>query len=98
MSNATDMQATCTKVSNLVRLASNESTPPEEARNAALAATQAMASADLVVVPRSELERIKTVVEGASKLAKAAKEEKRNNLIMGAVAGFAASKMGFLGK
>lgn len=98
MANNTEaLQASCKKVSDLVRLATNEATSPEEARTTALLAVGEMRKSDLVVIPRSELERIRTVVDGAAKLAKAAQDEKRNNMVMGAIAGFAVSKLGFLG-
>jgi hypothetical protein len=92
----TDLQATCNKVSSLVELAA--SAQGEEGRTAALTATQIMKENDLVVVPRSELARIKQVVGDAAALATRAKVEKRNNLIMGAALGVFASKSGFLGK
>lgn len=93
---STQLQATCNKVSSLVDLASDQS-ETEEGRTAAITAVTLMKEADLVVVPRSELERIKVVVKGAADLATKAKAEKRNNLIMGAALGVFASKSGLLG-
>lgn len=79
------------KVGDLVRLAN--SADEEEARTAAIQATKLMKEHELMLVPRSELERIKTMVSGANALAKQYKDEAQQKMLIGALAGLAAAKV-----
>lgn len=79
------------KVASLVRLA-NGAPDTEEARTAAVQAMQLMKEHELVLVPKSELERVQKVVEGANALARQVKEEGTQKMVLGAMAGL------FLGK
>ncbi len=77
---------TLEKVQKLVRLAASGDS--EEARTAAMQATRLMKEHELVLVPRSEIERIEKMVDGARQLAEAQKSEKMQNMAIGAFAGF----------
>lgn len=83
--NGTD-RATLERVQKLVRLAASGDT--EEARTAAMQATRLMKEHELVLVPRSEIERIERMVSGAQQLAESQKSEKMQNMAIGALAGF----------
>lgn len=76
-----ELQKAAQEVTKLVRLSQQEN--ENEARNAAHAATTLMAKHDLVVIPRSELERVKKVISGAQAIAKRAKQEKWINIGLG---------------
>lgn len=80
------------KVGNLIRL--SQSPNEEEARTAAMQATRLMAKHKLVLVPLSEIQRVKERIAGAEALAKEQKDAKMQNMLLGAAAGFFAAKKG----
>jgi|HubBroStandDraft_5_1064220.scaffolds.fasta_scaffold572190_2 cobalamin biosynthesis protein CbiD len=81
---------TLEKVGNLIKLANGAD--DEEARTAAIQAAKMMKEHELVLVPRSELERVQKVVQGAQALQATMQKEKLQNMAIGAMAGV------FLGK
>lgn len=78
------------KVHNLVKLAASGDT--EEARTAAVQATKLMKEHELVLVPRSELERVQKAINGSQELAKRAKEEATQKMLIGGAIGLFLSK------
>jgi cobalamin biosynthesis protein CbiD len=78
------------KVGNLIKLANGSD--DEEARTAAKQAVVLMKEHELVLVPKSEIDRIQKVVAGAQALQETMKQEKLQNMALGALAGV------FLGK
>jgi hypothetical protein len=74
------------KVQKLVRLAASDN--EEEARTAAMQATRLMKEHELVLVPRSEIERIEKVIGDARELATTSKGEATQKMMIGALAGF----------
>lgn len=86
---ATDKK-TLEKVGDLIKLASGGD--DEESRTAAMKAIALMKTHELVLVPKSEIDRIQKVVAGAQALEKTMREEKIQNMAIGALAGV------FLGK
>lgn len=83
------------KVSKLVELAhENENT--DEARNAALIAVNLMHEHQLCVIPRAEIERLKKHIEGTNALARDAKEQRMQNMLLGGALGMMLAKSGFL--
>jgi hypothetical protein len=81
---ATDKK-TLDKVGDLIKLANDGDT--EEARTAAMKAVALMKQHELVLVPKSEIERIQKVVAGAQALERTMKEEKIQNMVIGGLAG-----------
>ena len=73
------------KVGNLIKLANGQDN--EEARTAAMQATKLMKEHELVLVPKSEIDRIQKVVEGAQALQQTMQKEKLQNMALGALAG-----------
>lgn len=80
-------------VGKLIRLANDKDEGSEEARTAAMTVTKMVKENDLVIIPRSELERIKTVISGAHALAKRHKDEAQKQMLMAGIAGLMASKV-----
>lgn len=84
---------TLDKLGALVRLANDKPEDSEEARTAAMTVVHMMKEHELVIIPRAELERIKTVVGAANALAKRHQEEAQSKMVMAGLAGLMASKM-----
>jgi hypothetical protein len=80
-------------VSKLIRLANDRDGDSEEARTAALTVTKMVKDHDLVLIPRAEFERIKTVIQGAHALAKTAQEGAQQKMLLAGLAGLMASKV-----
>ena len=80
------------KVQGLVRLAQDGD--DEENRTAAAQAVQLMKQYELVLVPKSEIERVERVVEEANKVVSEQRDERTKNMAMGALAGFVLAKSG----
>lgn len=74
------------KVQKLIRLATSDN--EEEARSAAIQATRLMKEHELVLVPRSEIERIEKVIGEAQSLAASSKQESMQKMMLGALAGY----------
>jgi len=70
----------------------------EEARTAAVKAIGMLAEddAELVVIPRADLDTLKNRVEGASKALANSKAAKREGMVMGAIGGLMLAKSGML--
>lgn len=81
-----DLQATVEKIDKLVALSASDNV--EEARNAAMKAASMIREADLVCIPRKEVEALVARVEGASKAITKAKEAGNRNMMLGAALGF----------
>jgi hypothetical protein len=81
------------KVGALVRLANDKPEDSEEARTAALTVARMLKENDLVIIPRSELERVKTVLNGAHALAKRHQEDANQKMVIAGIAGLMASKV-----
>ncbi len=79
------------RVQHFVALATNNESE-EEARNAAMKAIELMKEHDLAFVPRSDLEKVRTAVEGAERLATRAKQEKMQNMLIGGALGLLLGK------
>jgi hypothetical protein len=80
------------RVQSLVKLAQDGD--DEENRTAASKAVQLMKQHELVLVPKSEIDRVQRVVDEANKLVEGNKTEKHKNMAMGALAGFMLAKSG----
>ncbi len=78
------------KVHNLVKLAAGGDT--EEARTAAVQATKMMKEHELVLVPKSEIDRVQKMVEGAQALAREHKTEATQKMLIGGLVGLLLSK------
>ena len=88
-----DKSAVLKKVASLVKRAQHPtSDDDEEARTAAMTATVLMKEHELVILPRSEIDRINEAIREATKLAKESKSEANNKLIMGVLAGMTLGK------
>lgn len=74
------------RVGKLVALAQSDN--EEEARTAAMTATRLMKEHKLVVIPQSEIDRIKTVIGEANQLAARYQGEANQKMMIGALAGF----------
>jgi hypothetical protein len=75
------------RVGALISLA--QSNPDdEEARTAAMQATRMMKEHELVLVPKSEIERVKRVIGEAQTLARQTTEGANQKMLLGALAGF----------
>lgn len=90
MSNSTqsaevDQAKVLERVAQLVRLAQSDN--EEEARTAAMQATRMMKEHRLVLIPESEIERVKKVVGDAQSLARQHEQTGTRNLAIGAVVG-----------
>lgn len=88
---STDSKAIVEKVQNLGKLAlstDEKGEPTNEARNAAVQVMRIMKENELVVVPRSEIQRM---VQGVAEL-EAAKAEKQKNLLIGVALGYFGGK------
>lgn len=68
----------------------------EEARTAAMKATRLMKEHKLVLVPQSEIDRIKKVIGDAQALATKQEGEATQKMMIGALAGFLIGKKGGL--
>lgn len=79
------------KVGKLVSLAQSDN--EDEARNAALLATRLMKEHKLVLVPQSEIDRIKKVVGDSEALARKYEGEANQKMMIGALAGFLVAGM-----
>lgn len=73
------------KVRDLAALALSDD--EEEARTAAVQAIRLLKKHEIVMLPKTELERLISRVEGAAQLEKVAKQEKLQNILMGALGG-----------
>lgn len=82
------------KVGKLITLSQSDN--EEEARTAAMQATRLMKEHKLVLVPQSEIDRIKTVIGDANALAKRYEGEATQKMLIGALAGFMVGKKGGL--
>jgi len=78
------------KVHNLVKLAASGDT--EEARTAAVQATKLMKEHELVLVPKTEIDRVQKMVEGAQALARQHAAEATQKMLIGGVVGLLLSK------
>lgn len=77
------------RVKKLLALAQSDSAEEtEEARTAAIQATRMIKEHKLVLVPQSEIDRIKTVIGDANALAKKYEDEGTQKMLIGAAAGF----------
>jgi Protein of unknown function (DUF2786) len=74
------------RVGKLVALAQSDN--EEEARSAAVQATRLMKDHRLVLVPQSEIDRIKTVIGEAQALAQKHESSATQKMMLGALAGF----------
>jgi hypothetical protein len=78
------------KVHNLIKLAAGAE--GEEARTAAVQATKLMKEHELVLVPKTEIDRVQKMVEGTQALAKAQKQEGMQKILIGGLAGLVLAK------
>jgi hypothetical protein len=78
------------KVHNLVRLAASGDT--EEARTAAMQATRLMKEHELVLVPRSEIERVEKAIRGHAELARQQEAQTTQKMMIAGLAGLFLSK------
>jgi hypothetical protein len=78
------------KVHNLVKLAASGDT--EEARTAAVAATKMMKEHELVLVPKSEIDRVQKLIEGAQALAATQKADGTQKMVIGGIVGVLLAK------
>jgi hypothetical protein len=78
------------KVHNLVKLAA--SAEGEEARTAAVQATKLMKEHELVLIPRSEIERVEKAIEGARALARQQQNEGMQKMLIGGAVGLFLAK------
>jgi hypothetical protein len=78
------------KVHNLVKLAASGDT--EEARTAAVQATRMMKEHELVLVPRSEIERVEKMVQGAQQLARETRQDGTQKMLIGGIVGMLLGK------
>jgi len=83
-------------VNKLLALAQDENGESEEARTSAVKAAQMIKSADLVVVPRAELEAAAKVVEGAEAIKLEAKKERQKGMMLGGILGIMLGKKGVI--
>jgi hypothetical protein len=80
------------KVGKLLKLANDGGGESEEARSSAIQAVKLMKEHELVLVPKSEIDRVSKLIEGANSLARQQKGEATQKLILGAVAGVLLAK------
>lgn len=78
------------KVGKLLKLAQDSDS--EESRSAAMQAVTLMREHELVLVPKSEIDRVGKLIEGANALASRQKGEEMQKLALGAAVGFLLSK------
>ena len=91
--NKNEFEPVLRKVQNLVKLAA-DGPDTDEARTAAIQVTRLMKEHELVLLPRSEFERLKKVIEGARDLAKQSKDDKLQNMAIGALGALLLTKAG----
>jgi hypothetical protein len=82
------------KVGKLVTLANSDANE-EEARTAGMLALRLMKEHKLVLVPQSEIDRIKKVIGESQALVRKYEGETNQKMILGALAGFLVAKQGF---
>lgn len=82
------------KVRNLIKLSQSDNV--EEARTAAVKATQLMAQHKLVLVPQSELDRVNGVLKDVQKRIDEAKKDGTQKMLIGALVGMTLSGKGLL--
>jgi hypothetical protein len=78
------------KVHNLVKLAASGDT--EEARTAAVQATRLMKEHELVLVPKTEIDRVEKMVQGAQALARETKQDGTQKMLIGGIVGMLLGK------
>ena len=78
------------RVHNLVKLAAGGDT--EEARTAAVQATKLMKEHELVLVPKSEIDRVQKMVDGAHQLAREQKNDSQQKMLIGGIVGMLLGK------
>lgn len=78
------------KVHNLVKLAASGDN--EEARTAAVQATRLMKEHELVLVPKSEIDRVQKMIDGAQALAREHKADTSQKMLLAGIAGVLLSK------
>jgi len=83
------------KVKSLVALATDKATSEAEARTAAMQAVNLIASGELAVVPKTELEAATKAVQGAELALRKARTETTKNMLMGGVLGAILAKKVF---
>jgi Protein of unknown function (DUF2786) len=81
------------KVGKLVSLANSEGNE-EEARTAGMLALRLMKENKLVLVPQSEIDRIKKVIGESQALVKKYEGDANQKMMLGALAGFLFAKQG----
>jgi len=81
------------RVGDLIALTNNPN--EEEARTAAVKATALMREHRLVLVPESEIERVKTVIGEAQALAAKHQQEGNQRMMLAGLAGFFLGGKGF---
>jgi len=82
---------TLEKVASLVRLA-NDNPKSEESRNAAIQVAQLIKEHHLVLIPESEIERVKQMVGEAQQLAARHSQGKMQDMLLGGIIGAMLSK------
>lgn len=96
-SNSSDQRTVLKRVGALVKRAQSPTgEDDEEARTAAMQAALMMREHELVLIPKSEIERIETAIKQAQEVARKSKDEAQQKLIMGALAGIMLGKKGIL--
>lgn len=79
------------QVRDLVKLA-NDDEDSEESRTAAMKATRMMKQHELVLIPKSEIDRVQKMVEGAQQLARQHASERNQDRMMGGIVGLLLAK------
>lgn len=94
--NKKDSLETLETVNKLLALAQDGEGDSEEARTSAVKAAQMMKDADLVVIPRAELEAAAKAVEGVRSLQVLAKQERSKGMMLGGILGLVLGKKGII--
>jgi uncharacterized protein (UPF0147 family) len=91
-SKAAETEKVMRKVVDLIELAADDTGSPEESRTAAVQAIKLMKEHELVVMPSADVENIKQIAGEARQLQRQAREQRNQNMMLGAIGGFLASR------
>ena len=95
MSAREDNQLVLKRVTALIQRAQSPTDEDdEEARSAAMQAARMLKEHQLVVVPKTEIERVEAAIRHAHDIAKKSKDEAQQKLIMGVLGGLMLGKKG----
>ena len=95
MSAREDNQLVLKRVTALIQRAQSPTgEDDEEARTSAMQAARMLKDHQLVVVPKSEIERVEQAIRHAHEIAKKSKDEAQQKLIMGVLGGLMLGKKG----